>query len=291
MHLWDPRVLSYPWLSGLPALNQPFGLAEYDKACVASHAFGASENGAEIASGRRAQQMVFVECTGAMTDVSSQGEVRWVSELAAGDPRIGGIVAHASLENDSEVSAHLEWLASNPLVKGVRRLLQGEVDPHFCLQPSFLRSLRRLPSHNLSFDICVYHYQLEGVLEMVARCPEVSFVLDHAGKPGIRSGDLAAWTHHLSKLAAFPNVNCKLSGLITEADIEHWTSDEMLPVMGLVLDEFGSERVMFGSDWPVVNLAGSLGKWMDLMGEFDRMLDEGTRQSIYCNTALRVYRL
>ena len=135
-------------------------------------------------------------------------EAEWVSGLARQDGRIRGIVANAPLERGKEVDADLEALARIPLVKGIRRLLQPEsVD--FCLQPDFIEGVRLLPSHGLSFDICIFHPQLANAIEFVRQCPEVSFILDHIGKPDIRNRVFDPWKEELKTLAEMPNVSCK----------------------------------------------------------------------------------
>ena len=131
---------------------------------------------------------MFVECTTSFSDSASRKEVTWVSELAEKEPRIQGIVAHASLEKGEGVRDHLAWLAGRPLVKGVRRLLQSEADPAFGLQPAFLDGVRSLAAYGFTFDVCVLHHQLPSVIRLVEACPDVRFVLDHLGKPPVREG-------------------------------------------------------------------------------------------------------
>jgi len=270
LHLWDSAHLSYPWLKEVPGIDRAFSLADYDA----------------DASG-----FVFVECTGSMRDDVSKDEVEWVESLALVDPRIKGIVAHASLERGEATQAHLEWLASRSLVKGVRRLLQGELDPRFCLQPAFLDGVLLLAAHNLPFDVCVYHHQMPAVVELVRSVPEVQFVLDHAGKPAIKSGNLGDWLIQIEHLASLPNVVCKLSGLITEADPMAWTPRDILPVMQHVLRCFGPNRVLYGSDWPVVLLASELSGWNEVVFGFLSSLSTEKQEALLGLNAKRVYAL
>jgi len=226
-----------------------------------------------------------------MTNEQAQNEVLWVESLAARDLRIRGIVAHASLEEGDGARGYLNWLAQRPLVKGVRRLLQGEADSRYCLQPSFLENIQLLGSLGLSFDICILHHQLPAVIEMVEQCQGVQFILDHGGKPDLKEADQAAWKRHLEHLAAYPNVSCKLSGLITEADHASWREEDIIPAMRHILACFGPDRVLFGSDWPVLLLAGDWKRWHAMVGAFVSDLPLAEQLAIMGGNATRIYRL
>ena len=128
----------------------------------------------------------------------------------------------------------------------------------FCTAPDFVRGVQLLPEFGFNFDLCIYHPQLGDVLELVAQCPDVSFLLDHIGKPGIAAGTTQPWKDQLRELAGRPDIHCKLSGVTTEADHQNWNRDELRPYIEHVLDCFGPDRVIFGSDWPVVDMAADL---------------------------------
>lgn len=275
VHLWDPGVLDYPWLDGIPLLNRPHLLGDF---------YIERE-------GIRVQKMVFVECTGAMTDESSRREVDWVHSIASEEARISGIVAHASLEIGEAASDHLTWLASQPLVKGVRRLIQGEQEADFCLQPGFVEGVRLLALHDFSFDACIYHHQMPSLIRLVDRCPGVQFVLDHLGKPAIREGQLDPWRSHLRELASLPNVVCKISGALTEADHEAWTAEEVIPFLEYAIEQFGADRIMFGGDWPVIRLAGTWPVWVDLVLAASGRLSPDDQEKFFCTNAERIYRM
>lgn len=275
VHLWDPARLLYPWLADLPRINARHDLAVFD----------------EARAGREVEAMVFVECTGAMDDAVARREVEWVQDVARADTRLRGIVAHASVERGEAARPHLEWLAAQPLVKGVRRLIQHEPDPAFCAQPFFVEGVRQLARYGLSFDICIYHHQLPAAVELVRACPEVTFVLDHIGKPPIREGRLDPWRGHLRALAALPNAVCKLSGVVTEADPDSWTPDDVRPYIDHAVEAFGFSRLLFGSDWPVLRLAGDYPGWAHLVDEAVRHASDGDRLKLFRTNAERVYRL
>ena len=237
LHIWDTGRLRYPWLDDVPLLNRPYLIDDYRSAC----------------GGVIVEKMVFLQ---AEVDFSLfRAEADWVSSVAAEDPRIEGIVAWAPLQNGEAADEDLAALASNPLMRGIRRIIQFEDDIEFCLQPDFIRGVQLLPRHGLTFDICINHVQMANTIRMVERSPDVSFILDHIGKPDIRNQVFDPWRSEIKTLSEFPNVWCKMSGLVSEADPEHWNRDDLRPYIDHVLDCFGFDRTMFGGDWPVVLLA------------------------------------
>jgi L-fuconolactonase len=273
VHLYDPSVVRYRWMAGKPALDRLRGPTELDEA----------RGPVDI------EAIVWIE-VGADPG-QHRSEARWVAELAAGDPRIKGIVAHAPLERGRAAEADIQELLQHRSLKGIRRLLQDEPDDAFCLRPGFVEGVRSLARHDLSFDICVYHRQLASALELVRRCPEVGFVLDHIGKPAIRDNLMEPWRTQIKQLAALPNLWCKLSGLITEADHKRWTRAQLRPYVDHVIDCFGCARVMFGSDWPVSELTHRYAEWVEVV---DRALDGASvdeRRQLFCDSAIAFYRL
>jgi L-fuconolactonase len=275
VHLWDPARFRIPWLDASPRLNRVFGLAEY----------------AEHTAGVDVEAIVYLE-----VDLAPEYkllEAQWVAELARHEPLIQGIVASAPLEYGEQARAFLEALVAidQQRIKGVRRLLQNEPDPTFCLQPRFVEGVRLLPEYGLSFDLCIYHPQLAGAIELVRRCPQTSFILDHIGKPAIRSGQLDPWREQIRELASLPNVVCKVSGVVTEANHEHWTIDDLRPYVEHVLDTFGEDRVLYGGDWPVVLNASSYRRWVDALDQLTAHLPDTARRKLWRDTAKRVYRL
>jgi L-fuconolactonase len=272
VHLYDPNVIRYGWMRGKAALEGPHGLAELDQAR------GAVE----------VQGIVWIE-VGADPGQHQQ-EARWVAELAARGPRIKGIVAHAPLEHGAAAEAEIERLLENGRLKGIRRLLQDEPDAACCLRPGFIEGVRLLARHDLNFDICVYHPQLGSALELARRCPEVRFVLDHIGKPGIRDGLMSPWRTQIEDLAALPNVWCKLSGLITEAH-QSWTREQLRPYIDHVIERFGFARVMFGSDWPVSEQTHRYAEWVETVDRAFGGASIDERRRLYRDNAIAFYRL
>ena len=273
VHLWDPDRLRYTWLAGVPALNRAHRIEDYRRSC------------GSVAVAK----IVFVQCE--CDPTQSQAEADWVSEVAAAEPRLRGIVAQAALENGSAIEPDLERLAANPLVKGIRRLIQEEKDDAFCVRPEFVRGVQLLPRHGLSFDLCIYHRQLSNVIKLVRQCPDVRFVLDHIGKPDIKSGTLDPWRAGMRELAQLENVCCKVSGLVTEADWLAWTPADLRPYLDHAVDCFGVDRVMFGSDWPVCAQATNYPRWVATLDDALRGWSPDELHRFYVRNAEAFYRL
>jgi predicted TIM-barrel fold metal-dependent hydrolase len=274
MHLWNPEQFSMPWLADVPSLNRPYGLYDYR----------------EQTQNLPIMAMVYIEVGVEAQDALR--EARYVAELAREEPRLQAIVAAAPVEHGAAVRAHLESLvAVSPLIKGVRRNIQDETEPDFCLRPDFVAGVRLLSEYNLSFDLCIKHWQLPGVIELVRRCPHTPFILDHLGKPAIKQHQLDSWQANLRKLAELPNVVCKISGLVTEADHERWQPTDLEPFINVALETFGEERILFGGDWPVVLLASPYRRWYETLEALTVRLPLPARRKLWAENALRCYHM
>jgi L-fuconolactonase len=273
VHLYDPARLRYGWMAGIPVLQGAHLLPEFRAACAPVEVAG----------------LVFVE-VGADPG-QHLDEARWLAALAATEPAILGMVAAAPLERGGAVEAELARLAEHRPLRAIRRLLQGEADPEFCLQPAFVEGVRLLAKLDLAFDLCIYHHQLPAVIELVRRCPEVRFVLDHMAKPGVRAGLMEPWASRLAELARLPNVACKLSGLITEADHAAWTPAELSPYLRHALDCFGPARALFGSDWPVSAQTHGYADWVGIVEAALAGCSEGEQRAVFADNARAAYRL
>jgi L-fuconolactonase len=270
VHFWDTTLMPCPWLSGVPSIAGAHTPAELRK-----------ESAGEMPS-----RIVFVECGSPWLD-----EVKWVERLAVAEPRIRGIVAKVAMNEGSKTAAAIAELVRHPLVRGVRHNFQHEADPSFCSRPEFVEGVSRLQPANLSFDICCFHFQLDSVIELVGRCPQTSFILDHAGKPGIKAGIVDPWRAQMGTLAKFPNIVCKLSGLVTEADHDRWTATDLKPYVETLLESFGPSRLLFGGDWPVAKLASSYPRWLETAHAFTAQLPATDQIAIFESNASRIYRL
>jgi len=275
VHLWDIERLSYAWLEKYPSLNRTHNLELFD-----NDRADASVN-----------KIIFVECTGALDDQIAQTEVIWILSQADRDARISGIVAHASLEFGDGEYEHLSWLAHQPLVRGVRRLIQGETDATFCMSPGFIEGVRLLADFDFTFDACIYHHQLPSLIRLVSECAKIQFVLDHLGKRAIIKGMQDPWREHIRELASLPNVVCKISGALTEADHDNLQASSVLPYVEYVIEQFGIDRIMFGSDWPVLRLAGTYTTWLDLVRTIAKNMSAVDQLKLFSQNAERIYRL
>jgi|UniRef100_UPI00404A2632 L-fuconolactonase len=273
LHIWDLKRLRYPWLDNVPMLNRDHLIEEYRKIC----------GPVQVA------KMVFLQCE--CEQAQFQDEADWVTEVAAIDPRIRGIVPWAPLEKGDAAHAELAKLASNPLIKGIRRIIQFEADPEFCLKPDFVKGVQSLPKHGLSFDICINHTQMANTLKLVRQCPDVQFIMDHIAKPDIKHGLLDPWKQHLREFAALPNVWCKMSGLVTEADFQKWTPVDLKPYIDHVVECFGFDRIIFGGDWPVASQATDYPRWVNTLDAALSGCSPDELHKVYVRNAEKFYRV
>ena len=273
VHLYDVKRLSYGWLAGVPKINRTYLLDDFDKA----------RGKVDV------DKIVFAEV--AVDHGLHLEEASFIQNLADSDPRLCGIVAHLPLEKGLAVEPDILKLKGLRNVRGIRRLIETERNPAFCLEPQFLAALRLLPKHGLSFDICIKHWAMVYAIELVKRCPEVSFVLDHVGKPDIRNGLRQPWWGQLKELSRYPNVVCKVSGVITEADHTAWTAEQVKPYVAHVIDSFGFDRVMYGSDWTVSELTHDYPAWVEIIDDIIEGASQTELRKLYRETAIRTYRL
>ena len=217
-------------------------------------------------------------------------ETRWLLELAAASPRILGVIGWVGLRSP-DVHSQLKPFARNPKLVGVRHIVQAETDDRFLLRPDFLCGISLLEEFDLAYDILIYTRHLPVAAEFVEKFPRQRFVLDHMAKPPIKAGEIDVWEKGIRQLAAFPNVLCKVSGLVTEADWHHWTPEQIRPYLDVVFDAFGSERLMIGSDWPVCLVAGQYGRVMDVVKDYVRSNCPGALEAILGGNAQRFWRL
>ena len=217
-------------------------------------------------------------------------ESRWLLQLAQTHPGIAGVVGWVDLQSDAAAS-QLAELTRHPKFVGVRHVVQDEPDDNFLLNPRFVAGMGVLRDFQLAYDLLVYPRQLPAAIKLVERFPEQIFVLDHIAKPRIREGILVPWQEQISELAHAPNIWCKVSGLVTEADWSGWRPEDFKLYLDVVFDAFGLDRVMFGSDWPVCLLAGSYAQVYSLVDQFAAQFSPAARDQLFGLNAALVYGL
>lgn len=217
-------------------------------------------------------------------------ETLFLLKLAGENTFIKGVVGWINLCSD-EIDCQLENLATNRRLVGIRHVLQDEQNDRFMLNDKFIRGISKLNRFNLAYDVLVYPRHLPHVCKLVNRFPEQVFILDHIAKPNIKEQIFEPWASEISKLAQAQNVFCKLSGMVTEADRHKWKVDDFDPYLDIVLNAFGTDRVLFGSDWPVCTVAGTYNQVVNLVEINISRLSPWEQTRIMGETALKVYRL
>lgn len=216
-------------------------------------------------------------------------ETRWLLSLAEEHAFIAGVVGWVDLRAP-DLDAQLESLSAFPKLVGVRHIVQAEADD-FLTDEAFRKGVARLSRHGLAYDILVYARQLRFAIDFAAALPEQRFVLDHLGKPDIRAGEFDAWRRDLDRMAALPHVYAKLSGLVTEADWQAWTIEDLHRYVNAALDSFGPERLMIGSDWPVCTVAASYSAALDVVRSAVAARPDADRRAVLGGTARRFWSL
>jgi predicted TIM-barrel fold metal-dependent hydrolase len=267
LHLVYPEAFSYPWLDGAPALKRPWTAEAYWAE--------AEDLGIEAA--------IHMEVDVVEADMVAESEFALHVH-----PRVIAAIANGRPES-ADFPAYLEKLDGLGGVKGVRRLLQGQ-PAELSAQPLFIENVKRLPTHNMNFDICVKSHELEVAEKLVAAAPEVQFILDHCGNPKIGEGEWESWTRRIDAIAAMPNVVCKVSGILANVK-GNWTVDQLRPYVEHIIAAFGWDRVVWGSDHPVVTLFADLTRWVHATTEIVSGCSVAEQEKLLFRNAERIYRL
>lgn len=268
-HLWQYSAAQYGWIDpGMEALRRDFVPADLRAVLRTS-----GVDGAVAVQARQTLE-----------------ETNWLLDAADAHAEMLGVVGWVPLI-DPKVEGLLEKLSERGKLKGVRHVLQDEPDDRYMLRADFNRGLAVLQATGLVYDILIYERHLPQTIEFVDRHPGQVFVLDHMGKPCIKSGEISSWKHGISELAKRSNVFCKVSGMVTEADWGRWDAASLRPYWDAILESFGPSRMMFGSDWPVLLLASSYARWIDTVRGYAIELTTYEQSRIWGETAKAVYRL
>lgn len=239
-------------------------------------------------------QKVYVEngvdgCVAVQADQTLE-ETDFLLKLAAENDFIKGVVGWADLRSEA-IDRVLEHYHMQKKLKGWRHVVQGESDHNFLLRPRFLNGISFLEKYDYTYDILIFPHQLGATLEFVKHFPHQKFVIDHLAKPYIKDGFYYGWASLMREVAKHENVYCKVSGMITEADYNNWTVEQLHPYMNLVLEAFGAERLMYGSDWPVCLVAGNYGAVKDVVSDFIQSLSTAEQNAIMSQNAIAFYNL
>ena len=276
-HVWDLARRPQDWLDepAYAPIRRTFTVADLHAAVTRTIA------------GRGLTAGVVVQC------VTSPEETEELLAMAGREPRVGAVVGWADL-TDPAIGDAVDRLRAGPgghLLRSLRHLVQAETDPGWLQRPAVERGLGALAERGLGYDVLIRAGQLPQAIRLAERLPGLRLVVDHAAKPPIAGGDLAAWRREMGELAAHPQVCCKVSGLVTEADHASWTTADLRPVWDLLLAAFGPHRLMFGSDWPVCVIAGGWNGWAAAVEELLCGLTPAERHAVLAGTATTFYRL
>lgn len=229
---------------------------------------------------------------GCVTIQSDQSEKENIFQLTNAENYdfIKGVIGWVDLQA-ANISERLEYFAGFKKLKGFRHILQGEAQRDIMLREEFCRGIKALQAFNYTYDILIYPDQLGFSSQLAAKFPEQKFVIDHMAKPVIKKNEIDAWKKGIQQLAGYKNVYCKISGFVTEADFHHWQEPDFIPYFDVVTESFGTDRILFGSDWPVC-LAGADYKTVsNIVKHYYSSFTQNEQEKIFGNNAIQFYNL
>lgn len=272
LHLIDQSALSYPWLSGVPALNRDFLYSEYATQALRSGISGALHMEVDVEPSNIEPEIDYVEKLS-----ETPGNI------------IRGAIASCRPES-AGFAAYLERQRQNPFVKGFRRVLHVEPD-ELSESATFRDNIKRMEGTGLTFDLCVLPRQLTRAIALVDTAPDVQFILDHCGVPDIKGNIEHPWRETMAEIARRPNVTAKISGVVAYADSESWTVETLRPYVEHTINSFGWERIVWGSDWPVCTLGGGLTYWVAATHALLEGCSQAERTALLSGNAKRIWNL
>lgn len=268
-HFWKYSAAEYGWISDeMKSIRRDFLPADLKKTL----------DGAGVSGAVSVQARTTVE------------ESDWLLSMAEKHDFLHGVVGWVPL-TESDVDKHLERLAQHKKFKGVRHVIQGEPDDNYILRPDFNAGIKKLLKYKLRYDILIFERHLKPSIRFVDQHPNQMFILDHVAKPKIKERILSPWREDMIELGKRPNVYCKISGMITEADWAKWSSADLAPYLDTALQAFGPKRLMFGSDWPVMLVAGQYKPWVDLVKQTIKRYSTAEQEQILSKNAIEAYGL
>ena len=272
-HVWDLAIHPQDWMQGpeFDPIRQNFSMADLH----------------EQSSGTGVEKFVVVQT------VMNYKETPDLLDLALQDPMLVGVVGFLRMDS-AEAISHLDSFQAHEGAKylvGIRDIAHHYLDPKYLEIPQVIKNCQELGKRGIAYDLLTKTPQLPSAIALVAACPETVFVMDHISKPYIAAGTIEPWATSMRELAKFPNVFCKVSGLVTEADLHKWKTADFVPYLDLILEIFGASRSMFGSDWPVCRMGGSYKEIVKLVEDLTISLSDSEKEDLWCNAVTKAYGL
>lgn len=234
------------------------------------------------------QQNQFSGCV-AVQASQSENETNFLLDLASKNDFIKGIVGWVDLRNEN-ISERLEYFSTHKNLKGFRHVVQGEADD-FMFRKDFRNGISALKPFNYTYDILIFHRQLSAAISLVQDFPDQQFVIDHIAKPDIKSGDIISWKKGIQEISKYENVSCKISGMVTEANWNSWKTDDLKPYLDVIFENFSTNKLMFGSDWPVLNVASDYSEVVKTLENYMAQLSINDQNKIWFENAVSFYNL
>lgn len=219
----------------------------------------------------------------------SEDETNFLVNLAAKHDFIKGVVGWVDLRGVT-IEERLNHFSSNKIIKGFRHVVQGESDD-FMLRKDFQNGISALKQFNFTYDILIFHRQLPAAIELVNQFPDQPFVIDHIAKPDIKSGDILSWKKGIQEISKAENVSCKISGMVTEADWKNWKAEDLKPYLDVIFENFSADKLMFGSDWPVLNVASNYSEVVKIVEDYMAQISVEYQNKIWYENAKSFYKL
>lgn len=268
-HFWNYDPVEYDWISSeMQLLRQDFGPTLLQTVL--------QQNGMDGCVSVQARQ--------------SEEENTALLQYAADHDFIKGVVGWVDLRAE-RIEHRLAYYSQFPKMKGFRHVLQGEADRALMLQPQFMRGISKLEKAGFTYDILIYADQLQHVPALLASFPDQRFVIDHIAKPEIKKGSLTDWKNDITRVATAENVYCKISGMVTEADWQHWKKEDFYPYLDTIVEVFGTKRILFGSDWPVCLVAASYERTLNIVQEYFAPFSAHEQALFFGGNATTFYKL
>lgn len=272
-HLWDVTKFRLPWLAGGGPLAKSHLMSDYLQACAGLDVVKTVYMEVDVDPAQHVEEAEYV------IDLCRRSDNPMAAAVIGGRPAADGF------------GAYIRRFKDEPFVKGVRQVLHGGTPPGYCLGEEFVRGIRQLGEHGLSFDLCLRAGELLDGAKLADLCPGTRFILDHCGNANVQATDRSAWQRDIAQVARRDNVVCKVSGIVASAPSGAWTAEDLAPIISHVAEVFGTDRVMFGSDWPVCTRAATYRQWVEALQSVVRAWGEEDRRKLFHDNAATFYGL